>query len=155
MPLSDDIILWKINNSAITNGTYSNSKTTLMISDVQLSDAGIYTMVVTVGITNLAFVGSANTVLQVLGGCGQWCGLVWSLLVVIFLALPVITIDPVTMTTMEWQTVTLNCTGSNGVSITWYKENNDLPMTSSSNITINNGVTVTTMLLFIYIYITI
>ena len=79
MPLSDDIILWKINNSAITNGTYSNSKTTLMISDVQLSDAGIYTMVVTVGITNLAFVGSANTVLQVLGRCGQWCGWVWSM----------------------------------------------------------------------------
>ena len=85
-------------------------------------------------------------------GCGQWCGWVWSLLVGIFLALPVITIDPVTMTTMEWQTVTLNCTGSNGVSITWYKENSELPMTSSSNIPVNNGVTVMIILLLLLLY---
>ena len=67
-PLTDDIISWKLNNTVITNGVFSNSKTTLTLDNVQLSDAGIYRIIVTRGgAGNVLSTTSSNTTLHILG----------------------------------------------------------------------------------------
>ena len=71
MPLTDNFIAWKINNTDIVNGDFSNSKTTLTLSNVQLSDAGTYRIIITIGSGILTTSNSSNTVLHINGGCGH------------------------------------------------------------------------------------
>ena len=67
-PLTDDIISWEFNDTLITNGTFSNSKTTLTIENVQLSDAGVYRIAVAIGGLGNSIASSySNTTLHILG----------------------------------------------------------------------------------------
>ena len=63
-PLTDDIISWEFNDTLITNGTFSNSQTTLTIENVQLSDAGVYTIIVVISGGQCS---SSSTTLHILG----------------------------------------------------------------------------------------
>ena len=78
--LNDNLITWKLNNTLVENGVFSNSKTTLTIENVQLSDAGIYRIIATKGGVGNSISSSSNTTLHILGqlACcspiGHWFG---------------------------------------------------------------------------------
>ena len=48
-PIDNNQIQWKLNGVAITDGTFMNNKTSLVINNTSPSDAGVYQMIVTIG----------------------------------------------------------------------------------------------------------
>lgn len=65
--LVEDMIGWKLNNTPIVDGTFSNIATTLTVPNVQVSDGGVYKMIVTKGSGNLISTSTASTTVHILG----------------------------------------------------------------------------------------
>ena len=65
--LSESDITWKLNDVMIVNGDYQNTKRELTISNVELSDAGEYKMVVVLNSGVFASSAVAYTNLTVVG----------------------------------------------------------------------------------------
>ena len=63
-PIDNNQIQWKLNGVAITDGTFTNDKTSLVIDNISPSDAGVYQMIVTIGNQMTA---NSSTTLIVLG----------------------------------------------------------------------------------------
>ena len=63
-PIDNNQIQWKLNGVAITDGTFTNDKTSLVIDNILPSDAGVYQMIVTIGNQMTA---NSSTTLIVLG----------------------------------------------------------------------------------------
>ena len=100
-PLSESDITWKLNDATIQNGDYQNTKRELTISNVELSDAGEYKMVVVLNSGMFASSAAAYTNLTVLEP-------------------PVIITHPSDVLDDEWNTVQLSCnvSGSTPINIT-------------------------------------
>ena len=63
-PIDNNQIQWKLNGVAITDGTFTNDKTSLVIDNISPSDAGVYQMIATIGNQMTA---NSSTTLIVLG----------------------------------------------------------------------------------------
>ena len=66
-PIENNQIQWRLNGVAITDGTFTNDKTSLVINNISPSDAasaGVYQMIVTIGNQMTA---NSSTTLIVLG----------------------------------------------------------------------------------------
>ena len=63
-PIDNNQIQWRLNGVAITDGTFTNDKTSLVIDNISPSDAGVYQMIVTIGNQMTA---NSSTTLIVLG----------------------------------------------------------------------------------------
>ena len=63
-PIDNNQIQWKLNGVAITDGTFTNDKTSLVIDNILPSDAGVYQMIVTIGNQMTA---NSSTTLIILG----------------------------------------------------------------------------------------
>ena len=66
-PLNESDITWKLNDIIIENGDYQNTKRELIISNVNLSDAGEYKMSVVWGFGMFSRSATAYTNLTVVG----------------------------------------------------------------------------------------
>ena len=65
--------------------------------------------------------------------------------------LPSVINDPGHVTTLEWESTSLNCTGNGGNTVTWYKQNSNLPATNNISTTYSGSVVSNTYRLSIMI----
>ena len=63
-PIDNSQIQWELNGVAITDGNFTNNKTSLVINNISPSDDGVYQMIVTIGNQMTA---NSSTTLIILG----------------------------------------------------------------------------------------
>ena len=66
-PIDNNQIQWRLNSVTITDGTFTNDKTSLVINNISPSDAGVYQMIVTVGSGTFINTATSYTNLTLLG----------------------------------------------------------------------------------------